>query len=592
MWNVIGRSWVLVLLLIVAMVPLTALAGDVRLEATVNATRISLEDMLELRLTVYDSKDALDPVQLPLIDGFDARYVGPATRYMIINGVSSSERSLIYNLFPSKTGRLTIPAISLTIEGRVYQTEPIDIEVVDAPKGASLADAQEADLQQGISDKVFMSASIDPREFYVGERTPLVMKVFVNGLSLQLAGTPYLKPDGFSADTTANMQKSREVLNGISYDSLRFDTNIYPSRPGMLKVGPFTAQGELVYRVKESNDIFGDFFGRTQTRPITLTAPAVEIKVLPLPQEGRPLDFSGAVGRYDFKASVSPLAVKVGDPLTVKMQITGEGSFKKLSFPKIEEGNFKTYEAQIKENENGAFLEQVIIPTAKSTAEIPSLSFSYFDPVAKAYKTLTQGPFKIEVTDSEGKDEFKAYGFVDKSGAQEQQASSFMASGFLKESLKKAGALFRNIYVWIVLIVLVIAIAAWRISGYFKERLNNDDRFARQWRAQSRAKESMKKARDLLRAQRSKEFYACIYKTLNDYLADKMHLPSASLTWPLIDELLKKHAVEQAKAGQLKALFERCDMVRFASSDPAFEQKEQDLALTEDILNYLSKILK
>lgn len=596
MWNVIGRTWILILTLTLFSGPLMSWAADdIRLEATVNSTTVSLEDVIEFKLTVYNSKDNIDPVQLPLIDGFDARFVGPATRYMIINGVSSSERSLIYNLFPSKAGRFQLPSVSMTIEGKVYQTSPIDIDVVEKSQGAALADAAEADLQQSINDKVFMTAALEPKEVYVGQKTPLVMKVFVNGLSLQLAGTPYLKPDGFTADSTANMQKSREVLNGISYDSLRFDTNIYPSRPGMLKVGPFTAQGELIYRVRESNDIFGDFFGRTQSRPITLTAPAVEIKVLPLPEEGRPADFSGAVGNYDFKVSVTPLSVKVGDPLTVKMTISKEGSFKRLTFPKIGDSRFKTYEPQIKEEENAAFLEQVIIPTSKEVNQIPAVSFSYFDPLDKTYKMITQGPFNIEVTEVSSQDEFKAYGFIDKSGSQEQKTAALNfqgLGGFLMRGIGQITEVFKNIFFWIALVAVVLLIVAWRVFNIFRQRLKDDERFARQWKADARAKEHLNKAKGLLNAQGAKDFYASLYKALNDYLADKVHLPAASLTWPVIEAVLKERLADEAKTENLQKLFERCDMVRFASVDVSLEERARDLSFAEDILNYLSKILK
>jgi len=596
MWNVIGNLLSVMLLAWMSFCPLKAWAEDVSFEATVNENKIGLQDMIELTLTVHGSKSDLKPITLPLMDGFDARFVGPATRYMIVNGVSSSERSFVYNLFPSKIGHFQIPALEMSVEGKVYHSSPIDIDVVDkvVDSGAS-ADAQEANTQQGIEDKVFMRSSILPKEVYVGEKTPLEMKVFVNGLSMQLAGAPYVAPDGFAADTTANMIRSREVLNGINYDSLRFNTNIYPLRSGVLKVGPFTAQGELIYRAKESNDLFGDFFARTQSRPITLNAAPVSVNVLPLPLEGQPVHFDGAVGQYDFKASVGPLTVKVGDPLTLHMSITGNGRFKNLKFPVLNSPDFKTYDPQVKDDENGITLEQVIIPTSKDITQIPALAFSYFDPREKKYKTITQGPFPVKVIAPAANDEFKAYGFVDKSKSASDKPVIVKFDGInhlIQWVLNRVLSLLKNLFFWIALVVIVMGWLGFYWWGAFQERLQKDEKFARQWKADAKAKELMKNTKMQLEQKSSKGFYGSLYKTLNDYLADKMHLPVASLTWDIIETALKVRSVDGQKLQLMKELMERCDLVRFASATISQEQMSQDFASLEDLMNYLPKIFK
>ena len=68
-----------------------------------------------------------------------------------------------------------------------------------------------------------------------------------------------------------------------------------------------------------------------------------------LPEDNRPDDFSGAIGQFDFQASVAPLQVKAGDPLTLKMDIKGSGNFKNLKMPVFKAPGFKSYEPQIKD---------------------------------------------------------------------------------------------------------------------------------------------------------------------------------------------------------------------------------------------------
>lgn len=582
MWTRIGK--VILALMIGILYSSLGLAEDVSFEATVNANKISLQDMVELTLSVHGAKGDVPNISLPPIEGFDAHFVGPATKFTIINGVSSSEHAFIYDLFPSKVGHYQIPSISATIDGKIYQTSPISIEVVD--KSSTSPDQ----ATESLSDKVFMKASIEPKEVYVGQKTPLIIKVFVKDLSLQLAAAPSLTPDGFVADTTANMQKGKEVINGVSYDSLTFETSIYPTRTGHVEVGPLSAQGELVYRMRKSDDILGDLFTDTQTRPITLHAPAISLNVLPLPEEGKPKDFSGAVGQYDFKATVGPSSVKVGDPITLHMNITGQGHFKDLSVPIFNDSRFKTYDPQIKTDENSKTIEQVLIPTTSKITEVPAVSFNYFDPQEKTYKTITQGPFPVKVIAPSSEDEFKAYGFMDKTKSVPDKLLSSKSSAF-DEGIKNLEKMIKSIYFWFFVLVIGILWFIFHMWREFQDKIKNDEAFARGWEADSKVKDLLKATQESLNGKNAKEFYRNLYKTINDYLADKMHVPLASLHWPKVESYLKEHSAESSYIETIKALFDRCELVRFASVPASQEQMSQDFERLQESISYLTKIL-
>ncbi|MBF0489965.1 MAG: protein BatD [Candidatus Omnitrophica bacterium] len=595
MWIVIGSLLNLCFCLWMAVSPLTSFAEDVSFEATVNANKVGLSDMVELTLSVRGAKGDVTTIALPLIDGFDARYVGPSTKFTMINGVTSNEHAFIYDLFPSKVGHYQIPSVSVILDGQTYKTTPIDIDVVDKPADSSSSDSDgTASSDQSISDKVFMKAFTQSTEVYEGEKVPLVMKVFVKGLSLQLASVPSLSPDGFVADATANMQKAKETVNGVNYDLLKFDTNLYPTRTGKVNVGPFVAEGELVYRVRQSNDIFGDLFSNNQTRPLTLHAPAVVLNVLPLP-EGKPDGFNGAVGQYDFKVSVGPSEVKVGDPLTLRMTITGQGRLKGLVPPVFNDSRFKTYDPQIKDEDKSKTIEQVIIPTTKDITEVPAISFSYFDPLEKKYKTVTQGPFPIKVSALATGEEFKAYGFVDKTKTSSDKPFVLKydgLKGLAQSILSKILLIVKNLWFWLFVVIAAVVWLGFYFWNEFQDRLKKDEAFSRNWRADAKAKELLKNAKASLPHNNAKEFYGEVYKTLNNYLADKMHLPLASLNVPMIEEYLKKRAIDPSKLQTIKDLWERCDLARFASASMSQEQMTKDFVQLEDLIAYLPKILK
>ena len=168
-------------------------------------------------------------------------------------------------------------------------------------------------------------------------------------------------------------------MGGLTYDVLEFRTNLYATRPGDYKVGPARIKCNIVVRKRMAgggmpDDMFGndqnlrdsffdDFLARYEKEPVELKSDEVHLIVSPLPAEGMPKDFSGAVGDYQFIYEASPTKVKTGDPVTVHMTVNGTGNFNTVLSPKIEsmEG-FKAYEPEVKTQENSKEFTQVLIP--------------------------------------------------------------------------------------------------------------------------------------------------------------------------------------------------------------------------------------
>ena len=137
---------------------------------------------------------------------------------------------------------------------------------------------------------------------------------------------------------------------------------------------------------------------RYERYPVELKSDEAQLTLLPLPQEGRPEDFSGAVGDYQFIYSAGPKKVKVGDPVTLRMEINGTGNFNTVIIPKLEntEG-FRVYEPQIKTESGKKTFRQVLIPESDKVYQTPKAIFTYFDPEKKIYKTITQEPTPLQV---------------------------------------------------------------------------------------------------------------------------------------------------------------------------------------------------
>ncbi len=589
-----------------------ARADAITFEATVNSPRVSIDEALQLTLTFTGVNQDLDPVSLPALDGFSAKYLGPqtSTSFVMVNGNSEShsERSFIYNLFPNKIGKFQIPPISATIAGQVYTTKPIDVEVFESPAQAQASsgasDQNQAPSAGSLKDKILIMVAVDKTNVFLNERVPLSIKLLVNGVPVRDIQFPQFDKTGIVVDDFEKPQQGSQVVNGTSYDTVEFKTNIYPSHLGDLTFGPVQIQGNIVYKTGQNNpfgqdngffggDVFNNFFDSYASRPVTITSQPIQLHVSPLPQENRPPDFTGAIGQFDFQAGVSPLQVKAGDPLTLKMELKGSGNFKSLKMPVFQAPGFKSYELQIKDAGGGKTAEQVIIPALASIKEVPALHFSYFDPSIRDYKTITQGPFDILVTAPGPDQEFKAIGFADVS----REPSILLANQFsfgkmfndIREFLKKLG---RSIWFWTGLGFIVVAGVSYFLWRRFQDRLENDPAFARNLRAVREARQALLPAEEYISTGKSKDLYALLSKVLRDYLANKWHQTSAALSVGEISGRLRSAGIDDTTVVQVKTLLEQCDMVCFAGGSSDQSMMQRDLSRAQELITRLEKSLK
>jgi hypothetical protein len=151
------------------------------------------------------------------------------------------------------------------------------------------------------------------------------------------------------------------------------------------------------------DSIFGDPFFSVNQR-YRARAEAVQLEVQPVPAKGRPASFSGAVGRFKFEASGAPRQVKVGDPVTMTLTVSGRGNFDRIDAPVLaDSAGWRSYppssnfKADDELNLSGTkTFTMAVIPETRQTA-MPAFEFSYFDPDAEKYVTLKSEPAALAV---------------------------------------------------------------------------------------------------------------------------------------------------------------------------------------------------
>lgn len=594
-------------------VSVVSYAEDLSFEASVNINKVPLGETVQLTLTFKGAKPD-HPPEIPPVEGIEARYLGPSTSITIINGQSSTRRSYIFTLFPQKTGKFRIHPISVQLAGKTFVSQPIDIEVVDSHASALSPSVNDQGSSTGtsIKDRIFLTIETPRKEFYENEKIPLTIKLYINGLALQDVQYPQFSREGLTVDDFSQTKQYEQVVGGIRYQVVEFTTNVYSTRTGDLKLGPATLVCNFVFRNNDQrrfpssdfdhffdDDFFSGFLNSYQKRTITLSSVDLPVKILPLPQEGKPNNFSKAVGKFSFEASASPSEVAVGDPVTLKMSVQGEGNLQAVTLPflKAEEG-FKTYDPQIKEENGTKILEQVIIPKTDQTTEIPALSFAYFDPETKAYQTIVRGPFPLKVKKDETKDEFKVVGFNQTKAPKSPPSVEELGRDilFIKEQPGKFSRLDTRLYrspffilSWFLLSLVWVGLA---VFCNWKKRIRTDMGYARRLQAPKKARRGMEAAQDFLKVDQPKEFYDTVYKTLQEYLGDKFHLPSAGVTLETIGEEFRKCQMDKDILEKVTAVFHQCDMVRYASFKINIGQMTENFQQLREIIDYLERKLR
>ncbi len=299
---------------------------------------------------------------------------------------------------------------------------------------------------------------------------------------------------------------------------------------------------------------------------------AGEVNVLPLPDAGRPAGFAGAVGKYDLAYLATPTNVQVGDPITVRIQISGRGALDHVALPPLEAWReFKTYPPSVKVDMfdplsvmGAKNFEQVVMPQNAAIRELPPLTFSYFDPEAKEYRTVSKPAIPIRVQPGAGTQQPT----VVLPGAQKQANTPATDIVHIKPHLGTLGA-SRGPWVlqpWF-LAAQSLPVLAWMALLVWRRRadaLANNPRLRRRRMVDAAIAAGLDELRAHAGTNRSVEFFATVFRLLQEQLGERLDLPATAITESVIEERLRPAGVSEADLSALRELFELCNHARFA----------------------------
>jgi hypothetical protein len=439
-------------------------------------------------------------------------------------------------------------------------------------------------------DRIFLVMKADKSLAYLHEPVTITIQLFSREVTLRDIQYPQLSHEYFSIREFDPPAEKREFKDGVSFEVIEFKTTLFGKKVGDFKLGPSRLRCKLLVakQIEESTapgerSAVDAYFGASEQYPLYLESLEIPFKIIPLPEKGKPSDFQGAVGSFDFFMEIHPRETRVGEPITLKMVIQGRGNFNTVTPPGIEAGTFfKGYEPQANIERDRIIYDQVFVPQSEAAGEIPMVQFTFFDPEKGKYQTLRRGPLPIKILKPDSEESRKM------SGQPEPIGRDLLAiKGSPGRLRKKGDFLYHNPTFLLLQLWPLLVFSAWILIHKRRNRLKTDLRYARRQKAKGIAKEGIRKAEKALKKNVAIQFYDTLFKTLQDYVGNRFHLPSKSMTGEGLDEILELKDINGDTIKRLQDLFVECNRVRYAPSRIKKEDMELALIRLKEVISDL-----
>ncbi len=573
--------------------PTVGMAQTLSASATLDASSITTGEAVELSIAVEGTTLAKEPV-IESVDGLEINYLGPSSRVNFINGKYFASINHRYEIIAFKPGsytlgpfevkikneKLTVNAVTLQVSGGVNQSKALTPAVDDASP---------------LGDKLFMEMELGKSRLFLGEKTPLKIKVYFSEITIDEISYPVINQKEFVLDQMNKPNQRKTSINGRSYQLVEFSTNITPVKSGKFTLGPAHLNCTVLIK-QQTND---SFFSNFKKYPFELKSSQLMINVLPLPT-GKPANFSGGIGQFKIQATGQPTEVLQGEPITLKLIVTGNGNLQTINAPFLNnDQGLKVYDAQKKNSGKGEtgqiHFEQVVIPIDHKVKQIGPFNFSYFDPYQGSYRQATAPAIPVNVKPNPN---FKAVLFSDTATDDESYGQDLV---FIKERLgslkrREGQLIYQHWFWWLQLLPLLGLIIVLGCRRYHL-MLHSDSPRSRALRASSQATRQMAKVKTWL-TEKPENALEELHLIIREYLGEKYQLNTAGMTGSVVGKIADD-GVNPEILQDIKDFFDRYDYYRFTGSKigaaevgQLWERVNRIIKNIDQIENYSPKVSK
>lgn len=556
------------------------------------AAATSVAQKVEITLTAPSTVNAGQPFRVevssnnqdvrlgsPTFEGMQVMGKMQSSNMSFINGVSSVSVSYIYTVMADKPGKYTIPAVKGSLAGTIYNSNSVTIEVVDDGSGsASAGNNNGGNGNNGgtpsSNENVFIDLTVNKLEAYVGEQIIMTASLYSRYDIVGLDNPTFPNGNGFWSkviQNPTNISFSRKTINNKAYLYSPLQKKVlFPQKSGNLTIDPYSI-----------DCIVSDGFGFRQAKAVAKSK-AKTIKVKPLPTDGKPDGFGGAVGSFSVTASTDKTDLKLDEPLTIKITVTGSGNFQLFEAPKIDlPSAFEQFEPKstenINANEKGLSGNKVfsIVAIARQSGSftIPPVKFHYFDPATKSYKTVTSKELILNVS-GERDPNSVASTVISKTDIEDLGSDI----RFIKQSGVKFtngnSKFFNSFKFWMIFAFLIVIFGVVLIVRQQQIKNNANVIGMKNRRAGKTSRKRLKLANTYIQQNKKDEFYAEVLNALWGYLSDKLAIPRAELSRDNVQEKLTEKQIDPAVVQKFIDTLDTCEYEHYAPESAAHPLNE------------------
>lgn len=501
---------------------------------------------------------------------------------------------------PKKTGRISAGSIYLTIDGQrraISGDIPVSIQ-------RSYAD-----------DALTVSLTPSKKSVYEGEQFYVTLGFHAyEHFQGNLQGT--------DMNTGNDFIVHRGDLSTIKFEPIENSRREYQAsgkfawlsstKSGNLQIPAFkfkyTKLGEPKV-VEETKQMGGMSFSSRSVKQESIEAeassPTINITVKPLPAEGKPENFSGMVGNYSFSADFDRTNLKVGEAMTLSINIKGDGLPGSITDPKLPD--FSDFRSVPPENEiskkivgnkviTSKSIKVFLYPKKKGQFTIPEIQYSWFNPSKKKYETAVAGPWDIEVEKGDAAAEamFQAPMATAGNGPAPVQKKEIESLGndirFIHQINGNASsqAPYKNILYWILFAAAVPFYFIVTLIVKRNRKLSSNAALVRKGKANKQLKARFANANAALQKGDAKALYAALENGLVDYLSDLTNAEFKGMTRPQMKQELEKRNVSADTIAAIDNWLEKCAFARFAPVNPSAEEQKKMLVDVEKLCESLN----
>ena len=538
-----------------------------------------------LLMSFFSEVDIPQP-EVPYVKGLDVRYMGRSVG-------ASGELVHTYRVAALEEGKYTIGPVSFSRGTETYVLEAVELVVsLDKVSDASL-DVKKTGTTDDIVDRIFIEVDLPDRPLYVNETIPINIKLYSDWLDVEnivITDEPsknYISGEYVSGNTGIM------PIRGINFAVLEYKRDLFLPQPGDYTFGPVRASFDITKKkdtpLNNNENFYNNLLGRLSEKKVNIESDVYPLKVLNVPREGMPSEFTGALGKFELVCEPRYSEdLKVGDTVILESEITGKGSLTSKTGPVLArtEG-FDITDQQARKTEKGLWARyqmKVIDPKPKT---LPDVVFAYFDPEAGKYVSLRWPGNPVNIVSAS------------LSEGQQDNTTNTQAEQVIEDPIvgikKHPGRPFRRdiffykgkwVKFFLLLPLLFVAIA----SGIKKriDILNSDTPYARRIRAAARAASKMGEIRHLLKTGKADAFYAALSAVLREYLGIRFLIPEKYVTKHTVDKYVRPALNDDELVIKINGVLEDVSFARFSTL--VYEKKDmvgafRDLKKIIDNLN-------